>query len=128
MAAFIAAQRTEYQIPCAVSCRALGVSQAWFYKWAAGTLPPRAARRGRLKAEVGRLFGLHGGKRGSPVITLDLQDAGWTVAYYGRPAIAPDGPCTARRTPRSGRQPRLRQLPDWVSCPSRGSPVAVRRQ
>jgi putative transposase len=80
MAAFIAAQRTEYQIPCAVSCRALGVSQAWFYKWAAGPLPPRAARRGRLKAEVGRLFGLHGGKRGSPVITLDLQEAGWAVS------------------------------------------------
>jgi putative transposase len=80
MAAFIAAQRTEYQIPCAVSCRALGVSQAWFYKWAAGALPPRAARRGRLKAEVGRLFGLHGGKRGSPVITLDLQEAGWAVS------------------------------------------------
>jgi hypothetical protein len=28
----IAAQRAIYGIPHAVSCRALGVSQAWFYK------------------------------------------------------------------------------------------------
>ena len=80
MAAFIAAQRTERQIPCAVSCRALGVSPSWYYKWAAGTLPPRAARRDRLKAEVGRLFAGHEGKCGSPRITADLQEAGWQVS------------------------------------------------
>src|SRR5438132_8455362 len=32
MAAFIAARRTEDQIPCAVSCRALQVSRSWHYK------------------------------------------------------------------------------------------------
>ena len=84
MAAFIAAQRDRHRIPHAVSCRALEVSQAWFYKWAsharAGTLPPRAARRARLAAEVRRLFAVHEGKRGSPVITADLQDAGWRVS------------------------------------------------
>jgi len=46
----------------------------------AGTLPPRAARRARLAAEVKRLFEVHGGKRGSPVITADLRDAGWRVS------------------------------------------------
>ena len=84
MAALIAAQRAEHRIPHAVSCRALGVSESWFYKWAsharAGTLPPQAARRERLAAEVGRLFGLHRGKRGSPMITADLRDAGWRVS------------------------------------------------
>ena len=30
MAAFIAAQRAEHDIPHATGCRALGVSQAWF--------------------------------------------------------------------------------------------------
>jgi putative transposase len=84
VAAFVAAQRDGHRIPQAVSCRALGVSESWFYKWAgharAGTLPPRAARRARLAAEVRRLFDLHGGKRGSPMITADLKDAGWRVS------------------------------------------------
>lgn len=84
MAAFVAAQREQHRIPQAASCRALGVSQSWFYKWAgharAGTLPPRAARRARLAAEVRRLFEAHGGKRGSPMITADLTDAGWRVS------------------------------------------------
>ena len=84
MAAFIAAQRDGHRIPQVISCRALGVSQSWFYKWAgharAGTLPPRAARRARLAAEIRRLFDLHEGKRGSPMITADLRDAGWRVS------------------------------------------------
>jgi putative transposase len=84
VAAFIAAQRERHRIPHAVACRALGISQSWFYKWSsharAGTLPPRAARRARLAAEVRRLFESYGGKRGSPMITADLQDAGWRVS------------------------------------------------
>jgi putative transposase len=67
-----------------VSCRALGISQSWYYKWAsharAGTLPPRAARRERLAAEVKRRFEVHGGKRGSPVITAGLREDGWRVS------------------------------------------------
>ena len=80
MAAFIAAQRDQHGVPHAVACRALGASQAWFYKWSAGTLPPRAARRDRLKAEVARLFRQHAGMCGSPRITADLKEAGWTVS------------------------------------------------
>lgn len=37
-------------------------------------------RRARLAAEVKRLFKAYQGKRGSPVITADLQDAGWRVS------------------------------------------------
>jgi putative transposase len=80
VAAFIASQRDDHGISHAVSCRALGVSQSWFYKWKAGRLAPRAARRDRLKAEVRRLFGQHEGKYGSPRITADLTDAGWRVS------------------------------------------------
>jgi putative transposase len=80
VAALIAARRAQDGIPYATSCRALGVSRSWFYKWKAGQLPPRAARRQRLKAEVARLFAVHDGKYGSPRITADLRDAGWRVS------------------------------------------------
>ena len=80
MAALIAARRADDGIAYAVSCRALGVSRSWFYKWKDGAPGPRAARRQRLKAEVGRLFAEHEGKYGSPRITADLHDAGWRVS------------------------------------------------
>jgi putative transposase len=80
VAGFIAAQRADHGIPHAVSCRALGVSEGWFYKWKDGDRSPRRARRERLKAEIRRLFAGHKGKRGSPMITADLRDAGWRVS------------------------------------------------
>jgi putative transposase len=63
-----------------VARRALGVSRSWFYRWKDSTPGPRAARRGRLKAEVARLFTLHAGRYGSPRITAGLRDAGWRVS------------------------------------------------
>ena len=56
------------------------MSQAWFYKWEGGELPPRAARRQRLKAEVARLFAAREGKDGAPRVTAALRDAGWRVS------------------------------------------------
>jgi transposase InsO family protein len=56
------------------------VSRSWFYKWRHGDASPRRARRERLKAEIRRLFEEHRGKRGSPMITADLHDAGWRVS------------------------------------------------
>ena len=80
MAALIAAQREQRRIPHTVACRALGVSQSWFYKWKDGQLPPRAARRERLKAEVARLFRQREGKEGSPRVTAALRQDGWQVS------------------------------------------------
>ncbi|MGH3124302.1 MAG: IS3 family transposase [Streptosporangiaceae bacterium] len=80
MAAYIASQRESRGVPHAVSCRALGVSPSWFYKWKDGDRSPRRARRERLKAEVRRLFEAHKGKRGSPMIAADLHDLGWRVS------------------------------------------------
>ena len=48
LAGVIAVQRAEHGIPHAVSCRALGVSQAWFYKWRNGDRSPRHRRRPEL--------------------------------------------------------------------------------
>jgi putative transposase len=80
VAAFIAAQREVHGVPHAVACRALGVSQPWFYKWERGVLPPRAARRERLKAEVAARFAERNGKDGAPRITAALREDGWQVS------------------------------------------------
>jgi transposase InsO family protein len=80
-----------------VSCRALGVSQAWFYKWVGGELPPRAARRQRLKAEVARLFAERRGRDGSPRITAALRDAGWRVSENTVAALMRELGLAARR-------------------------------
>lgn len=80
MAAFIVSQREAHGVPYAVSCRALGVSQSWFWKWKPGTLPPSARRRARLDAEVAALFAARRGKDGSPRILAALREAGWKVS------------------------------------------------
>jgi len=80
VAALIASQGERHGIPHAVCCRALGVSESWFYKWRHGDRSPRRARREKLKAEIARLFRGHEGKRGSPMITADLHDLGWRVS------------------------------------------------
>jgi transposase InsO family protein len=100
VAALIVARRAKDGIPYAVSCRALGVSRSWFYKWKAGRLPPRAERRDRLKAEVARLFGVHQGKYGSPRIAADLREAGWRVSENTVAALMRELGLAARRKKR----------------------------
>jgi putative transposase len=80
VAAFIVSQREAHGVPYAVSCRALGVWQSWFYKWRPGVLPPSARRRERLDAEVTARFAGRRGKDGAPRITAALRDAGWRVS------------------------------------------------
>jgi transposase InsO family protein len=97
VAALIAAQRDQHRIPAAVACRALGVSRSWFCKWKGGALGARAERRGRLKAEVARLFGKHQGKYGSPRITADLREEGWRVSENTVAALMREQGLVARR-------------------------------
>ena len=80
VAGFIAAQRAQYRIPHATACRALGLSQAWFYKWWHGDASPRHARREQLAAKIKQLFAAHKGRYGSPRITADLREEGWRVS------------------------------------------------
>jgi putative transposase len=97
VAALIAAQRDEHQIPHASACRALGVSRSWFYKWRNDQLPPRAARKEALAAEVRRLFKAHRGTYGSPRITADLREAGWEVSENTVAAVMREQGLAARR-------------------------------
>lgn len=80
MAAFIAAQRAQHGIPHATSCRALGVSQSWFYKWRRRGPSPRAVRRQQLDAAVAAVFKARNGTYGSPRVTDVLRDRGWRVS------------------------------------------------
>ena len=67
------------------------------YQWKTGVLPPRAARRERLKGEVSRLFGAHEGTYGAPRITADLREAGWTVSQNTVAALLREQGLAARR-------------------------------
>jgi putative transposase len=80
VAAFIVTQRAQHGVPVAAACRALSVSQAWFYKWCHGDPSPRRARRAQLATAIGQLFAAHHGRYGSPRITADLREAGWRVS------------------------------------------------
>ena len=63
-----------------MSCRALGVSLSWFYKWKRGALPASARRRQRLDAEVAVRFAARKGKDGAPRILAALREDGWRVS------------------------------------------------
>jgi hypothetical protein len=80
VAAFIVSRREIHGVPYAVSCRAPGVSQSWFWKWRPGVLPPSARRRDRLDAGAGARFAARKGKDGAPRITAALREDGWVVS------------------------------------------------
>jgi putative transposase len=100
VAAFIVAQRAQHGIPHATACRALQVSEAWFYKWRDGDPSPAHARREQLVVEIKRLFAAHHGKYGSPRITADLRDEGWQVSKNTVAAIMREQGLVARPTRR----------------------------
>jgi transposase InsO family protein len=80
VAGFIVTQRAQYGVPHAVACRALGVSQAWFYKWRRGDVSLRRKRRAAVDAAVAYEFARRQGRDGSPPITVRLRDAGWQIS------------------------------------------------
>jgi putative transposase len=79
VAAFISSQRTEHAVPHAVTCRALGLSESWFYKWRDRQPTSRQQRRADLAVRIREIFDASGGTYGSPRVTLDLRAAGWRV-------------------------------------------------
>lgn len=80
VAGFIASQRTVYGVPHAVACRALEVSESWFYKWHERPPTARDCRRDELDAAVRKFFDDSGGTYGSPRVHGDLVEAGWAVS------------------------------------------------
>jgi transposase InsO family protein len=100
VARLIVAQRAQHGIPYATSCRALGVSPAWFYKWRHGDVSLRRARRRALAELVATLFRKHRGTYGSPRITDDLRELGWRVSEKTVAALMAEQHLIARSTRR----------------------------
>ena len=80
VASFVAAQRTDHGVPHVISCRALGVSPSWFYKWRDRRPTRREERRATLDDAVKGSFDASGGRYGSPRVLADLVDDGWRVS------------------------------------------------
>jgi hypothetical protein len=64
-AAFIAGQKTSHGVPYAVACRALGVSQSWFFKWHHRPPTPAEQRRAEVDQAVAAVFEASKGTYGS---------------------------------------------------------------
>jgi putative transposase len=80
VASFVATQRTDHGVPHALTCRALALSESWFYKWRKRRPTQREERRVTLDAAVKRSFDASGGRYGSPRVLADLVDDGWRVS------------------------------------------------
>lgn len=74
MIAEIETCRTEAQIPVAVACRALGVSESWFYKHRDGKASRARQRRDLLDETIEKVFVEQSGEYGSPRIHAELVD------------------------------------------------------
>jgi putative transposase len=111
VAAFISSQRTEHGVPHAVTCRALGLSESWYYKWRDRQPTARQQRRAELAVKIREIFDASGGTYGSPRVTFELQAAGWRVgentvarlmAEFGRAGRKPK---RRRNLTRQGKRP-----------------------
>lgn len=114
---FIASQRAELGVPHATACRALGLSQAWFYKWRDGDVSLRRARRQALAAQVALVFKRHRRRYGSPRITAELREAGWRVSENTVAALMREQHLVARRRRRRSltrRDKNARKAPDLL--------------
>jgi putative transposase len=98
-------------VPHAVTCRALGLSESWFYRWCDRKFTPREQRRAVLAAKVREIFDASGGTYGSPRVTLELWAAGWQVGentvarLIAELGLAGRKPKRRRSLPRQGKRP-----------------------
>jgi transposase InsO family protein len=72
--------KAEQDIPHTLTCRALGVSESWFYKWRAQPVTAREVRRGKLADAIRQIFDESGGTYGSPKVWITLVRQGWRVS------------------------------------------------
>lgn len=100
VAAFIDSQRADQHVPTTVSCRALGVSQSWYYKWRDRPPTPRQTRHADLEEAVWASFKGSGFTYGSPRVWLDLFEAGWRVSKNTVAKVMADNHWAGRKRPK----------------------------
>jgi putative transposase len=115
VASFVAAQRTDHGVPHVISCRALGVSPSWFYKWRDRRPTSRQQRRATLDEAVKRSFDASDGRYGSPRVLADLLEDGWRVSKKSVEASMARQGLVARPT-------RTRRR--WLTRPDKAAPPA----
>ena len=76
----IAAQRTNHGVPHAVSCRLLGVSESWYYKWRSRRPTATERRRAALDVKVRIVFETSARTYGSPRVCAQLRSDGERVS------------------------------------------------
>ncbi|MFF4185436.1 IS3 family transposase [Streptomyces sp. NPDC001691] len=76
----ISSCKAEQRIPYRTACRALGVSESWFYKWRERPPTAREVRRQHLAGEIEEIFRGSGGTYGSPKVFIELIRRGWRVS------------------------------------------------
>ena len=76
----IATQRTNHGVPHAVSCRLLGVSESWFYKWRSRCPTATEQRRAALDVRVRIVFETSARTYGSPRVCAQLRSDGERVS------------------------------------------------
>jgi transposase InsO family protein len=72
--------KAEQEIPHTLTCRALGVSGSWFYKWRNQPVTAREVRRGKPADAIRQIFDESGGTYGSPKVWITLVRQGWRVS------------------------------------------------
>jgi len=98
-AAKSASQRADHAVPYALCCKALGVSESWFYKWHERPPTPRQARRTTLDKAVREAFEASERRYGSPRVYDDLVNAGWAVSEKTVAVSMRSQPGRAAQTP-----------------------------
>ena len=106
--------RTELQIPYAVSCRALDVSESWFYKHKDRPLTLAARRRCELDTAIEDVFTINDGEYGSPRVHAELIE---------RPEFARLSVNTvAKRMRDNGLRAKKRPARRCLTCPDKAAP------
>jgi transposase InsO family protein len=111
----ITTERATRKVPIRTSCKALGVSESWYYKHRARPVSDRDQRREALTEAIWGFYRDSDYTYGSPRITLDLWEAGWQVSVNTVAAIMAEYGWAGRERPRRRsltRQGKRRAAPD----------------
>jgi putative transposase len=113
----ITTQRAEHKIPVRTSCKALGVSESWYYKHRARPVSDRDQRREALTEAIWESYAASGFTYGSPRVAADLWEAGRQVSVNTVAAIMAEHGWAGRERPRRRsltRQGKHRAAPDLI--------------